>query len=165
MRLNDILSRPDFLAIRDRFETKFIPEPMSGCWLWEGSLHPYGKFSVQKTQFNSHRVSFAIYRGTIQQGLVVCHRCDNPACVNPDHLFLGTQADNLADMHRKGRNVVRGPTVNRGKYFKVGQPRKLTMEQAGEIRKSILPRGQLAKKYDVSCRTINSIIKWEVYKE
>lgn len=88
-----------------RFENKFMPEPMSGCWLWFGSHNKkgYGSVNLNMVREEAHRVAWRIYRGPIGEGMSVLHRCDNPACVNPDHLFLGTQTDNMRDCSQKGR--------------------------------------------------------------
>ena len=84
-----------------------MPEPNSGCWLWlggmKGTRSNYGNVKVNKQSFRAHRVAWTRVHGPIPDGLGVLHACDTPPCVNPDHLFLGTQKDNNRDMARKCR--------------------------------------------------------------
>lgn len=79
-----------------------------GCWLWDGPMHGktgYGQFNCDGSRCFAHRAAWILTHGPIPPGMFICHRCDTPRCVRPDHLFLGTQSDNMRDMHSKGRSV------------------------------------------------------------
>jgi hypothetical protein len=91
---------------KSKFEECFIPEPTTGCWLWinGNAKATYGAYRDSGKNYRAHRASWLLYCGEIPKGLYVCHKCDTPACVNPKHLFLGTQKDNIHDMIKKGRN-------------------------------------------------------------
>lgn len=93
-----------------RFEEKVERIPFSGCWLWTGSCshNGYGFFRFDGKNTQAHRVSYKLFRGEIPDGLFVCHHCDVPCCVNPDHLFVGSRRDNLNDAKKKGRNKLLG---------------------------------------------------------
>lgn len=84
-------------------------EKAEGCWPWKASIFKqtgYGQFALEsKRPINAHRMAWILTHGEIPDGMVVCHHCDNPLCVNPDHLFLGQQQDNMIDMATKGRHV------------------------------------------------------------
>lgn len=92
-------------------EARSIPEPNSGCWLWTSTLANtgYGRVVRGRKQLGAHRLAWeAANCSAVPAGMFICHRCDVTMCVNPDHLFLGTPQDNVADMDRKGRAVRRG---------------------------------------------------------
>lgn len=96
-------------AKRARAEREFWSkvQKTDTCWLWTGVIgaHGYGVFGGKKTRGRAHRLMWERVNGPIPDGLNVCHRCDNPPCVNPAHLFLGTVKDNAQDMMRKGRGA------------------------------------------------------------
>lgn len=144
----------------DRFWKKVKALP-SGCWEWQSRKGSYGAFSIDNRKFKSHRLAYFIYYITDPGDLCVLHRCDNPPCVNPLHLFLGTREDNIKDMIAKGRDRL---TIPRGdqKGEKNAQV-KLTAAAIQDIR-SRCSKGKwgiqriLAKEYGVAHQTISEII-------
>ena len=113
-----------------------------GCWEWIGSKrNGYGLVNRGNKTLSAHRVAYAAFKGEeIPGGFVVRHTCDNPSCINPAHLVLGTQADNVADREARGRRDVKGEQIGTA---------KLTEADVLEIRVSELPAIELAKKYGV----------------
>ena len=142
----------------DRFWAKIIPEPNSGCWLWDGSYdnYGYGQIWADRRVHRAHRFSYTLNVGPITPGLCICHRCDTPACVNPDHLFVGTQADNIRDAVRKGR--VRGG----GQSCEAHHSAKLSFAKVRQM-KALRSRGliyrEIAARFGVSKATAMKAIK------
>ncbi len=93
------------LAPQDYIEGRIERIPFSGCWIWTGSMQKrgYGTMSYRGIDWQAHRFSFMAFNGEIPPGMLVCHRCDVQLCVRPDHLFLGSDLDNLLDSIQKGR--------------------------------------------------------------
>ncbi len=92
-------------SLREKFENRV--KKSDGCWVWWGNVNAetgYGRLFFEGRIHFAHRVSYELHKGPIASGIFVCHKCDNPPCCNPDHLFLGTQADNMTDKSRKGRS-------------------------------------------------------------
>ncbi len=93
--------------IFDRLLDKVIPEPNSGCWLWVGvwDSSGYGHMKISRKTLSVHRLSWEFHNGPAPRGLCVLHKCDTPCCVNPTHLFLGTNKDNTQDCIKKNRRA------------------------------------------------------------
>lgn len=145
--------------LADRFAEKIRIDPGSGCWLWTASTkqNGYGQIGAFGTMVEAHRVSWIIHCGPVPAGMQVLHECDVKTCVNPDHLFLGTAADNIADMDRKGRRRT-VPVFGEAHYAA-----KLTADQATAIR--LDPRSQtaIARAYGISQGQVSRIkrgTKW-----
>lgn len=128
----------------------------STCWNWIGYKNPqgYGRFWVNKKMVRTYRFSYELHFGPIQKNKFVCHKCDNPSCVNPNHLWLGTVLDNSNDMINKNRDKKARGEKNCNS--------KLTKEQVLKIRSEYIPRKvsayKLAKKYNVNVNTIQKIL-------
>lgn len=139
--------------LKKRFEAKF--QKSEGCWNWTGALGTgkgesrYGQIKHQGKTLRAHVVSYQLHKGEVPDGLCVCHSCDNPRCVNPGHLFLGTHLVNMHDMYAKGRRKAASGERN-------GQA-KLTDEERELVRVADAPTEELALYLGVSARRINQI--------
>lgn len=131
----------------------------TGCIEWHGSANAkgYGMMVYKGRIHAAHRVSWQEHKGEIPAGLLVLHRCDNPKCVNPEHLFLGTNQDNMDDMKQKGRQF-----TPRGEEHKRS---KLTWDAVRDIRSSGESARSLAAKYGVSDMTIYYVKTGKGWKE
>lgn len=136
-------------TLLERFNKKYMPEPNSGCWLWTGALSAYrygaigaGKLCKLK---RANRVSWQLFKGKIPAGLNVLHKCDTPLCVNPDHLFLGTQEDNVHDMENKKRGYHKKGSAHSG--AKLIEAEVLAIRKTGA--KNVTEENKLARQYSV----------------
>lgn len=129
------------------------------CWPWTGSTDGkgYGKLHVRPKMWSAHRLAWKIHYGALDDNLSVLHRCDNPRCVNPDHLFLGTVADNNADMRAKGRHA------HGEKQYRA----LLTADQVRSIRQKATDGTSLteiARQMGVSRSSIGAIVRGKLWK-
>ena len=152
-------------SLRERIMRRIDPGLTDGeCWVWRGSVggrkidNPavgYGKFTVQGRQYSAHRVSWELhYERQIPAGMHVLHECDNPLCVNPRHLSIGLNADNVADMVGKRRQT----------YGERNPQSVLTDEAVRDIRSSKSSREELAAKYGVGVGAINDAFAGRSWK-
>lgn len=138
---------------QERLKSKTVVNDATGCWEWIASLNTngYGQFRFRETNYPAHRAAWILFRGEIPADkttaygtMQVLHRCDNPVCVNPDHLFLGTQTDNINDAVGKNRWGERGcPGESHGRAI-------VTVDDVRAIRASSESNGVLAKRYGIS---------------
>ena len=145
-------------SLRERFDAKVSRG--DGCWHWTACTNSsgYGQLLVRGASLGAHRVSWALHCGEIPPGMHVLHRCDNRACVRPDHLFLGTNLDNVKDREAKGRNRF---SRNKGER---NPGAKLTRQQAEAIRRSGAKQVVLAEQYSVTFQMISRIKRNKAWK-
>lgn len=152
------------IPIAVRIDRLSIPEPNSGCSLWLGASSEtgYGYIKVAGAARLAHRTAWESQNGKIPSGLCVLHRCDNPACVNVDHLFLGVHAENMADMAKKGRSCSgdRNGSRSRPERMRRGDTHaraKLTTPNVLSIRSSTETARALALRFGVTACQIRLI--------
>lgn len=144
----------------ERFE--IYVERSDGCWRWRGNITVwgYGLLTFDNKPMLAHRLSYLLHRGEIPRGLCVLHKCDNRSCTNPDHLFLGTRAENVTDMDAKGRRQ----TITR-MIPGMGHPRaKLNDEDVRSIRLSQESDTAMAQKLGVSRATIHAARRGKTWR-
>lgn len=127
-------------------------DPSTGCWNWiRGTSKGYGRAWNLTGYDQAHCAAYKLWKGPIPKGMFGCHRCDNRICCNPDHVFVGTQFDNMRDASSKGRVVIPN--------------RKLSNIQVSEIRADQRPGTVIAKDYGLSASAVCLIKKFKTYKE
>mgnify|MGYP001606685686 CR=1 FL=1 len=149
----------------ERFWSKVDRKGPDECWPWlTGTAHGYGMFSIGQANFRAHRIAYELTYGPIPVGLIVRHKCDNPACCNPNHLEIGTNRDNTQDAIRRGRwrypprRRVSGEDVPRA---------KLTNKQVVVLRKlyhdGLFYQYELAHMFGLSQAAVSKIVRGETY--
>lgn len=143
-------------TLEERFFAKVDKHAPNGCWTWTASRYTsgYGQFGDNRDgvwkPYGAHRISWEIHQGPIPDGMVVCHTCDIKLCVNPDHLFLGTQAENLADMVAKGRT--NGPKGERSGLAKLDTAKVLAIRKL--LKQGRLTQRQIGAMFDIDNSTV-----------
>lgn len=139
-----------------------MTNPSPDCWIWTRNKNKggYGRLQINGKALLVHRVAFALFNGPVFNGKVVCHRCDNPSCWNPKHLFVGTNLDNIRDCHKKGRAHNQVGENNNG--------RKLTALAVMAIR-ALYATGNysqrnIANRFNVQQGTIYYILKNKTWR-
>lgn len=156
-----LLPKPETVTIRKKIHRNVKIDHETGCWNWQGQLNNkgYGRISLphQNSRY-THRVAYAEFIGPIPNGLVVCHKCDNPQCCNPRHLFVGTFRQNMQDAKSKGRLKQPGPMLG------CDHPRALfSIRQVNDIRRDSRPMSVIAREHGCSRETIRRVQDWETY--
>lgn len=143
-----------------------IPNDPKACWEWTGGKQSngYGNIMINYKTIGVHRFSYKLHYGPIPPRMFVCHHCDNPSCVNPTHLFLGTPKDNVLDMVHKGRAKSSPPGLSGEDHPNA----KLTWDQVNMIRASFetgnVTLQELAERFNVTKQTISYIVKWQTWR-
>lgn len=148
-------------SMRQRFEANVSPEPNSGCWLWMGSIAGtgYGQMSRNRAlgPITTHRVAYELYRGPVGDKHVL-HHCDVRSCCNPDHLYLGTNAENARD--RMERGTARGPSQKGNQHWSS----KLTEEAVRDIRTKRMTQLAFGKLYGVTKHAVSAAQRGKNWK-
>ena len=144
--------------LKKRFLAKI--KKSSECWGWIGNRNSkgYGQIKLDGVQTLAHRVSWQLFKGNIPEKMCVCHKCDNPSCVNPVHLFLGTTKDNMQDMIQKGRSNYCGGAHT---YGEKNVSAKITSNDVLIIRElaTHFTQSKIAKKFRISQMQISRIVR------
>lgn len=148
----------------DRFLSSFDVQP-NGCWVWTGMMAGadarYGRIEVDKQKIAAHRYSYALHNGDLPLGAYICHHCDNPPCVNPDHLYAGDAFTNAADMVRRGRT--NGAAVS-GERNKSARLTGATVKEMREKYERGSTQESLANEYGVSKSHAHRIVRRKLWR-
>jgi hypothetical protein len=157
------------VQLPERFTSKIEVDNNSGCWNWTACKddHGYGRINTRSSgkyvYWKAHRYAWTMVNGEIPKGMIILHKCDNPPCVNPDHLRIGTYKDNSQDMVQKGRGKIvhyRGEKHSRARF---------TNEQVREMRRLYehegLSQSEIGRRYNAAPAVARRIVKYETWKD
>lgn len=139
------------IPLSERFFRYYQKKGQSDCWIWSGPIgsNGYGNLTENKKYFAAHRISWNLYRGPIPKGAFICHVCDNPLCVNPNHLFLGDPKINIEDANNKGH--LNKPRIRLTKYQKLMiRSRKSSGHKTKDV----------AREFNISTRHVRETARW-----
>lgn len=151
-----------------RFNHSYIKDFLTGCWVWQGrsrsgSCRKYGRIKVDKKVVPAHRYSWELHNGQkIPDGMIVMHKCDNPECVNPDHLMIGTHQQNMNDMVKKGRQSK--SIHERAKGERNGNS-KLNASLAKAIYEDERSQRKIAKEFNITQAAVSLIKQKKTWRE
>ena len=146
--------------MEEKFREKLMPEPNSGCWLWLGAMgvNGYGQMHIKTNgkwrMGYAHRISWEIHNGPIPDKKHILHKCDNPSCANPHHLFIGDQSSNMKDKVRKGRHP-RGEDCSYS---------RLTENDIKKIRNDKRTQAEIGNEYGVTQGMISRIKLYKAWR-
>lgn len=146
-------------SLKEEFESRIMPEPNTGCWLWIGKIDKdgYGGMSYNLVYDRAHRWSYQIYTGPILDDLYILHHCDTRSCVNPDHLYQGTPKNNSNDRVRRNRGAI-------GEAHGGSKLDSLQIKVIRSLQSSGIEQKEIAKYFNVTPALINLIIKNKLWK-
>ena len=141
------------VPIDERLPDLYKVDQGTGCWNWTGTIagRGYGQLTVNGEQVYAHRFAYQWFTGEDPNDFHVCHRCDNPSCVNPDHLFLGTRKDNMQDASAKGR------MRNGGRQGTANAAARITEDDVKAIRSAVGLQKEIAERFGVSRMIVSKI--------
>jgi len=146
-------------SLSQRFWEKVDRQTKDKCWNWLGATNwGYGVFGSRKNLIeHAHRTSWKLHFGEIPEGLLVCHKCDNRLCVNPSHLFLGTQEDNMKDMVRKNRSA-------KGENHSQAKLNRKQVKMIRELYKKQVSQAELAARFNIDSSHVSNIVNYKLWK-
>lgn len=153
-------------SLADQLIDRSLPIPIfNGCWIWMLSIikDGYGRMQIGPKKILAHRLSYEAFIGKIPEGMLVLHSCDVPSCINPDHLFIGTDQTNTDDKVSKGRHA-HGPQHAAWSRGENQHAAKLSAEKVRLIRADDRPQSEIAKDFFVQQTVISAVKRGKTWK-